>query len=513
MSLYETSARYLSGSKSTPLLIIVLGAAGVIGTIAAQAPVIVIVLIFAMVLALVVVVSPDVATLAVIFLLYANAAVVAARFHNVPYMVAAMVPLPLALPLANYVVFRRQKLIINWTFLLLVLFLGVQALGALFSTRFDEATSNLITFLIEGIGLYFLVTNAMRTPEMLRRTVWVLLIAGAFLGGLSFYQQVTGTFSNNYWGFAQVTGEGFGTGVESIQGEVQQQRLGGPVGEKNYYAQIMLMLVPLGLFRLWGERSTWLRISAAIATGLILLGVALTFSRGAAVGFMLVLVIMTAMRYIKPYQLVVTLLALVLLLQVVPQYGTRLASLQRVLGVAQEDSAGVAGTDLATQGRLGEMAAAALVFADHPIIGVGPGLFKYYYPKYAESIGLQIHTTTREAHSLYLDVAANTGVLGFVLFMAILLGTLRNLAHTRKRYARSHPELANLATSFLLAIVTYMTTGLFLSLAYERYLWVMLALAGAVGYIAKNSMPTGVVPSGKGGSALGPTSPEAMSAS
>src|SRR6185436_7636416 len=137
-----------------------------------------------------------------------------------------------------------------------------------------------------------------RTPEMLRRATWVLLGAGTFLGLLSFYQDVTHTYGNNYWGFAQMNNADFGTGGENIFGKVLQKRLAGPLGDQNRYAQNMLMLVPLGFFRFWGERSRPLRILAAIATVFCAMGVALTFSRGAAVAFVLVIVIMTFMRYI-----------------------------------------------------------------------------------------------------------------------------------------------------------------------------------------------------------------------
>ena len=51
----------------------------------------------------------------------------------------------------------------------------------------------------------------------------------------------------------------FKTGEEALHGNVMQRRLAGPLGEQNRYAQIMLMLVPLGLFRFWGERSIALR--------------------------------------------------------------------------------------------------------------------------------------------------------------------------------------------------------------------------------------------------------------
>jgi hypothetical protein len=38
--------------------------------------------------------------------------------------------------------------------------------------------------------------------------------------------------------------------------------------------------------------------------------------------------------------------------------------------------------------------------------------------------------------------------------------------------------------AYLLSIVTYLTTGLFLHFAFIRYFWLIIALAGAVLYIA-----------------------------
>ena len=108
--------------------------------------------------------------------------------------------------------------------------------------------------------------------------------------------------------------------------------------------------------------------------------------------------------------------------------------------------------------RATESLAALLVFIDHPVIGVGPGMFRYYYGDYAEYVGLRVLTTDRQAHNLYLGVAAETGALGEICFLLILYVTLRNLARVRKRLLESNPELANMATAFMLAIITYMTT-------------------------------------------------------
>jgi O-antigen ligase len=83
------------------------------------------------------------------------------------------------------------------------------------------------------------------------------------------------------------------------------------------------------------------------------------------------------------------------------------------------------------------------------------------------------------AHNLYLELAANTGLLGLGSFLGAVGVTLVSLARVRRRCLDRRPELASMATAFLLAIVSYLATGLFLSPAYARYFWLIMALAWA----------------------------------
>jgi O-antigen ligase len=422
----------------------------------------------------------------VIVVLYTNAAVVAVKFHGIPEMIGSSLPALLLIPLASYMIFRREGLVITPVLPLIFLFMVVQVAGTLLSENIATSTNALTNFMIEGIGLYFLITNVVRTPAMLRRAIWVLLAAGTFMGFLSFYQEITKTYDNNYWGFAQMSNAAFGTGVENLYGKVYQKRLAGPIGEQNRYAQVMLMLVPLGFFHFWGQRSKFMRLLAAIGTAFAALGVALTFSRGAAVAFVMVLLIMTFMRYIKPWQLGLIVVAVALLFAAVPEYRARLVSLQGVTSLVSSDGAG-AGQEQADGSMLSratEGLAALLVFIDHPIVGVGPGMFRYYYQDYAEYVGLRVLATDRQAHNLFLGLAAETGALGLLCFGLVLYVTLRDLHRTRKRWQRTRPDLANMATAFMLAIVTYLATGLFLHFAFIRYFWLILALGGAANYIA-----------------------------
>lgn len=468
-----------SGQKLSLLLIIVLGGTVAIGALAVSEPLLAIGALSLTILSLAMLVWPDVVTLAVVFVLYTNAAVVAVRFHGVPFLVAAVVPGLLLFPMGYHLVFRREKLVVDKILPLMVVLLIIHLVGTLFAQEFDVALENTINFGLEGLALYFLILNTVRTPKMLRLVVRVLVIAGLFMGGLSFYQQVTQTYDRNYAGFAQMSDAAFGTGEENILGEVEQPRLAGPLGQQNRYAQIMLMLAPLAFFQFWGAKSKSLSLLAAVATGLILVGAVLTFSRGAAVGLALVLVVMAFMRYIKLHQLILVFLGLAVLLQAFPQYGARLSSLQALTDLVTNDET-IASADGSVRSRATENLAAVLMFVDHPVTGVGPGMYPEHYQEYAERVGIRVLNTTRESHNLYLGMAAESGVIGLLSFLLIIYLTLRDLARRRRRLWESSPEMANIATGLFLAIVTFLTTSLFLHFAFIRFFWLIMGVAGAM---------------------------------
>lgn len=422
---------------------------------------------------------PDTATLLVVFYIYANVGPVAMNYHGVPSYIAMGFPVLLTIPLISYLLLRREKLIITPVLYLILLLSVIYILGAVFSSDFTVASRKLIDFFLEGLLLYLFLTNVIRSPLMLKRVVWVLLISGALIGGLALYQQVTNTFDNNYGGFAQTqTDASFGTGVENLQGEVRQQRLSGSIGEKNRFAQNMLMLVPLGLFQLLIYRSTWARILALLFTSLIIVGGALAFSRGGAVGFMLLILIMALLRYIKFYQLVILILGAYLVLWMFPQYGGRIATLSVFTDVAStESSAPLTEADGAIRGRATDIIASLLIFSDHPLVGVGPGMVQYYTQEYSRDLGLRYLTGNKEAHSLFPGMAAEAGILGLICFVLMLYITLRDLVRARKQWLESHPDWSYLATAFFLVLMSYIVTGLFLHMSYMRFFYLMLALA------------------------------------
>jgi len=476
------SGRSGAGSERAAIAaaaLIVLGALAA-GILAADAPLLVVAGASGLFLAIAMVLRPDVATLTAIGVIYSNAAVVLVRFHGLPVFVAAFVPLLLLVPLARDLVVRRLPVVAPAALRWMVVLLGIYLVSALFSADTKRSWDSVTVFLTEGFVLFFLLINVIRTPEMLRSVTWVLLAAGAFVSVFAVHQNLTGNYDSNYFGFAQADAT-IRTGVTTLTGDVLQPRMAGSIGETNRFAQTMLMLVPLGIFRMVAERSTALRVSAGVMTLLITLGVILSFSRGAAVGLAVLVIALLAMRMIRARYVLVVVIALALILAAFPQYTNRLTSLAGVGGL---ESTGSSAVDNSLLSRITETAAAALVMVDHPVIGVGPAMFPTYYEAYANTVGILVRNDAeREAHNLYLGVGAELGVPGLIVFLLVGLSTVRMLLKARRASIIRRPDLERLTTPFLLALLTYYVTGMFLHLSFGRFYWLMLAVATAAAVV------------------------------
>lgn len=442
-----------------PLALVAVGAAGVLG--------------------LGLITRPRAATLLFVGLLYANVPVVAAGFHGVPDMVAVGGPLLLlGIPIVAYLVIRREELVVTPTLVWMIAYLAVQVVAALFSADAEASASFVATFASEGLLLYVLLTNAVRDWGTLKAAVVVLLAVGAVLGGLSIFQDVTDTYGNQYLGFAQTAGV---DPLETVDADTTV-RLGGPIGEANRYAQIMLILLPLALMAFLTARSRPTRILAAGAGMAILAGALLTFSRGAGVALIVLVAIAIILRYVRLRDAIIVAVALMIGVYVfAPRYLLRIESLE---GVSALVGGSTEGPDGAILGRATSNLAALNVFLEYPLVGVGPGQYvAEYSQEYGNELGLRYRETARRAHNMVLEVAADTGIAGVVTLGGVFGATLLGLWRARRTWIRRNPEYAAWATAFMLSVIGYLLTSAFLHLSYMRYLWLLIALANSLIWI------------------------------
>lgn len=464
-----------------PILLAVVGlaAAAAIGGIATQEPVLAIIAVVVLGSVLFSFMHRDIATLSFIVILFTNAAVIAVNFHGLPFMIGSVFPLLLLIPFTYYVVFKRERIIFTSLMMMLLGLLLVQIAGTLLSISINDAADELFVFIVEGMAIYFLLLNTIRTRETLRNVIRAVLISAIVLGIFPIIQQMTGTYDNNFGGFAQVTGRGFSVS-ETLVGATNQPRLAGAIGEKNRFAQIMLMLAVIAMTQIWRTPSRMWRLVALAATAIAAVASILPFSRGAAVGAAMLLAIGLVLRFITVRQLLLLFVATVILLMIFPQYTVRLVTLEAITTPFTGSSSDVTTeSDGAIQGRYTEMLAAMIVYSEHPVVGVGPGMFRFYSGDVGNELGVKRLIGTRRAHSLYLEVLANTGTLGFLLTMGIVALTIGQLRAVRLRWVKEDPELASIATGLALAILAYMTTGVFLHFAYIRYFWAVMGIAAA----------------------------------
>jgi putative inorganic carbon (HCO3(-)) transporter len=308
------------------------------------------------------------------------------------------------------------------------------------------------------------------------------------------YQDLTGSYSRDFGGLAYRNYDVLRDG--DVRGRVERgkyDRAQGPVNEPNRFAQILIVLVPMAAYLYRTTNRPGRRRFILACGALILIGIALTLSRGAIVALALMAAAMTRLRWVRPSRVGTCVIALLLALPLItPFYLDRVASLINVTRFMGGDQSDYREADGAMRGRVTEMLAAWRVFVDHPLLGVGPGQFApYYVERYSRDPEIKFRQIVgaRRAHTLYFEVAAETGLLGLVLFMGIAVHLLRRLWWTRSAWLARDPALADLATAFWLSVMAYLCTGVFLHLAYQRYYWLLIALATAALHVAAWKRP------------------------
>jgi O-antigen ligase len=263
--------------------------------------------------------------------------------------------------------------------------------------------------------------------------------------------------------------------VHQITNNFDSNRLTGPLSDPNYYGQILLMVLPLGIYGVLTERRRWFRLVYLGATLTIMAATIFTYSRGSLIALLVVIVLIVRERKINPYKLVFGgLLILGILIPILPRgYIDRALTLADFL-----PKSGTTSTDVSFQGRSSEMIIAVQMFLDHPIFGVGYLNYQFHYAEYNALLGMDPRAGEREAHDLYLEVLAESGIIGFLAFMTLLFAVFSGIQRAKRQFRNLHREdLVAPLSAVEYGLVSYLVTSLFLHGAYVRYLWLLVAVA------------------------------------
>jgi O-antigen ligase len=157
-----------------------------------------------------------------------------------------------------------------------------------------------------------------------------------------------------------------------------------------------------------------------IAFGLMLAALYASQSRGAWIGFVAAVIVVSVVRggsttalSIAAVTVLAALGAVGAFQDLLPIITQRFSGALTVLSISDIATAEVTDANFAAIGRLAHWQAALDMWRDHPWLGVGFGNYPVIYPAYA--IGRWLDPLGH-AHNYYLNVGAETGLLGLLAY-------------------------------------------------------------------------------------------------
>jgi O-antigen ligase len=342
----------------------------------------------------------------------------------------------------------RERPALFWT---IVAFLLLGGMSVLWATDRGQAVYELGR-LVQVAVLLVVAYTATSTHSGFRTAVWGYLLASVVT---SLYAMASGAYA--------ATG-----------------RLAG-IFDPNYFAAELIPAVLMAAFLFVTTRSRRTRWLAAAAACIDLAAFVLTQSRGGIVGLTVALLAALALAgRARP-----RVLALVLVL-VAGGLGYYLG--YRPAHVFESFAGGVSG---ASSGRSDEWKIAIHMLTGHPLEGVGLGNFSVVEPSYAthtmnlEFVRYDVHDHLA-AHSSYLEVAAELGVVGILLFASVLFLPLRLAGRALRALERRLDPLEFHVRGLIAGALGMFTSYVFLSAEWEKQLWLVLALLAAASALPRD---------------------------
>jgi putative inorganic carbon (hco3(-)) transporter len=247
-------------------------------------------------------------------------------------------------------------------------------------------------------------------------------------------------------------------------------RATGTIGDANQFAAVLVAGLSLALsLALAPVTNFYIRAGALLTAVMCVMAIFLTLSRGGLVALAVAMFASVAMG--GRWRRVIGSLALLVLLGSIV-YFTSFASVpaqQRISTI----SGGTGRTDLWTVGW-------RMVQAK-PVAGIGTGNFQTSSIHYLLRPGATqradfIVDTPKVAHNTYLQILAELGIVGFVLFAVIVTYALVCIARAARAFARSGDlQMEILARGLFIGLIGLMTADFFISEMYSKLLWLLLA--------------------------------------
>jgi hypothetical protein len=332
---------------------------------------------------------------------------------------------------------------------LLVLAVVLYALQMSYSSDVEKALEQTAFFYVPFALLFALIRDLDWSPRRLRVGFLVLLGMALVFVAVGFVEYATRTLLFNPKVIAS-------NQVDSYF------RVNSLFFDPNIYGRFLaLVMLGLAAVLLWERRprTVWLAVG-----GLVVLwgGLVLTLSQSSFAALLCGLLVLAALRfpsrYVAPAAALVVLAGLVLVLAFP-------SALRLDLGSSES-------LDDATSGRYELIRGGVELARERPLAGWGSGAFGAEYRRQQLASDADVLDAS---HTIPLTVTAEQGVIGLIVYLALLVAALRRLLHG----AAGDPYRAVVAAGFVAVVVHTMIYAAFLE---DPVTWTLLGIGGALAW-------------------------------
>lgn len=353
----------------------------------------------------------------------------------------------------------------------LIWFLGFIAWSGVtvFTSPFRALAFDQFVILVKLFLVAFMAANVIRSKAQLRFTLGfavVCFIIFPFRGAITNYFFGYALFGRAIWNFVYAN--------------------------PNDMAAFAIIYASFALAASSLYRTKWIRLSllaAALGFGALIL---LSQSRGAIVGVGLAGLLMFVHSRQRVRIMVGALAIAVVGAIVAPK-----SLWQRLSGLAKISAAsGMAGVDQerSAEQRFQIAKVAVTIAKDNPVLGVGIGAYPEAHAVYATRLigELPLAGGKRDAHNTWLRLAAETGMVGLLLFLGLLGSVGRTIRRVLKQ-PNAAPEAQDGLRWLGLGLIAFFLAGTFGSFAYLNVLYLdfvliwTLSRQSAAGQVARSA--------------------------
>lgn len=337
-------------------------------------------------------------------------------------------------------------------------------------TRFPERVQESLTLLAKIWLIVLVAANALRTRQQIR--FFVIFFVACFIlyplrGALvNYYVADRALFGRALWDFIYAN--------------------------PNDLAAMAVLQLSMVVGLLVTERTkSWTWLLALLAVVLLPFLILMTQSRGGFIALIVLAILLVAHRRRRPLVLL-TAAGLAVSLALIAPSGvwTRVSGLMKARDTANLQAVDPEGS---ARQRFEIWRVAAKMIGEQPVIGVGVGAYPLAHASYARDEEFDPTARgTRGTHNTVLNVLAETGAPGLLLFLALLFATVSRAERIRRACRAKLPRSSTQLLYLEFGLVAFLVEGTFASLAHVSFLYIHLALIWVVADVCRRDLARSV---------------------